>query len=578
MNLSLALVSIVGLFSSSASGHAHAPGGADKFHATKDFIGNTMWIFGSDGIYVYSPDGKALKNRINAEGICGPKEEYKGPSYHYCRFHDIVSDGKKYVWAAVNRGKPSIDVFDIDTSAVVGSFDTCLNPRSLEYHSLREEVWVRCSEAAVGMESNLDVFSAVNPSGDTQTDILLDARMLTAGVSSHGSTIIDNTLGDVGYITDDNLNKLFKMDLSQKTLINELELFPNSNGLEDAVYSTANKHIYMRSKNCCSCGFTGADLASCGGSPSKPKNGTMMTPATGNHAGQEVEGTCRCSGATGIDTVGVIEYDTVTDTVVANHLMAEGFGGDPFVSPDGKYIVMLGRNAGKTIRILRTQEQGLASSVMIDLELGFKTEGYEGKSVAKWFSFVYRNGKTCVVFPSGTEHKVAIVEIPEVGRMTNENAKIDYVTLTTAEFDNTAPHGMYRRVMWAEDTDYVWVSSNNPSKLFVVDVMKKEVVNEIEGFKVSSMLSVQNYERARQIDLQKQMITDMQDISKPSNTTQIAAIVIGCCALVAALANIAYMAKMKKVFLASQQTMSLMQNGNPVDIEGASDTGLGSVQ
>eukprot|EP00957_Ditylum_brightwellii_P120592 9199493-Ditylum_brightwellii.AAC.1 len=29
---------------------------ADKFHATKDYIGNTMWVFGADGIFVYSPD------------------------------------------------------------------------------------------------------------------------------------------------------------------------------------------------------------------------------------------------------------------------------------------------------------------------------------------------------------------------------------------------------------------------------------------------------------------------------------------------------------------------------------------
>lgn len=42
-----------------------------------------------------------------------------------------------------------------------------------------------------------------------------------------------------------------------------------------------------------------------------------------------------CEAKTGIDTVGVYEYDTVTDSVVTTHVMKEGFGGDPYPSPDG---------------------------------------------------------------------------------------------------------------------------------------------------------------------------------------------------------------------------------------------------
>jgi len=37
----------------------------------------------------------------------------------------------------------------------------------------------------------------------------------------------------------------------------------------------------------------------------------------------------------GIDTIGVYEFDTASEKVVTNHVMAEGFGGDPYVSPDG---------------------------------------------------------------------------------------------------------------------------------------------------------------------------------------------------------------------------------------------------
>ena len=241
------------------------PAIADKFHATKDYIGNTMWVFGSDGIFIYSPDGASLKLRIDSEGICGPKEDYSGPSYHYCRFHDIVSDGKKYIWAAVNRGKPMIDLFDIDTGFVVGSFDTCNGPQSIEYHPLRDEVWVRCSDVVedVGETTNLDVFSASSPSGDVKTDILLQERALEEGISSEGFTVIDNSLGDVGYLTDNALNHLFKMDLSQKNIVAKIEEFPDAAGLDVAVYSPVNKHIFIRAEVCCTCGFEGAQLEQC---------------------------------------------------------------------------------------------------------------------------------------------------------------------------------------------------------------------------------------------------------------------------------------------------------------------------
>ena len=239
----------------------------DKFHATKDFIGNTVWAFGSDGIFIYSPDGEELKSTIETEGICGPKEDFQGKPWEYCSFQDVVSDGKKYVWAAVRRSKPMIDVFDIDTGYIIGAFETCNGPQDVEYHSLRDEVWVRCADAQedVGETTNLDVFSASNPSGEVQADILLTERALEQGISSHGSSVIHDTLGDIGYLTDDSIPKLFKLDLSSKTIIGTIESeFPNAYGLDTAVYSPANKHIYIVSKICCSCGFEGAQLETCG--------------------------------------------------------------------------------------------------------------------------------------------------------------------------------------------------------------------------------------------------------------------------------------------------------------------------
>ena len=41
--------------------------------------------------------------------------------------------------------------------------------------------------------------------------------------------------------------------------------------------------------------------------------------------------------------------------------MPEGVGGDPFPSPDGRYIVLVGRNGGEKLRILRTGANGALS-------------------------------------------------------------------------------------------------------------------------------------------------------------------------------------------------------------------------
>ena len=240
-----------------------------------------MWLFGENGVQAYSPDGKELKNSISSENLCDKKEDHVGPSYMYCRFFDIVSDGKKYVWAAINRHEPRINVFDIDTASLVGSFTTCEDPNSLEYHSLRDEVWVRCNDiedANSTLATHLDVFSASSPSVDLQTNILTKDRALSEGLSSNGYSVVDYTLGDIGYLTDSDLPHLFKVDLSSKAIIETIEMGdPKPHGLYEAIYSPMNKHIFVRAHVCCSCGFDGADMESCG-----TKTPTDVTLTTGN--------------------------------------------------------------------------------------------------------------------------------------------------------------------------------------------------------------------------------------------------------------------------------------------------------
>ena len=74
--------------------------------------------------------------------------------------------------------------------------------------------------------------------------------------------------------------------------------------------------------------------------------------------------------------------------------------------------------------------------------VGFHPTGYETKSIGKDLSFVERYGKTLFVMPSGTEHKVAIVDF------TDSKFETTYVTISDKEFVNGAPYGRYRRIEW----------------------------------------------------------------------------------------------------------------------------------
>lgn len=253
----------------------------DQYHLSKDpSIGHTMWLLDSSGVSIFTPDGKERKRFTPPEDICHdePPPPPGGGYNPFCRFYDAVSDGKKYVWAAVSRGLAKIAIFDIDTGAMVGAFETCKTPGALEYHPLRDEVWVRCYDLDEDSKepTNIDVFSASTPSVNIQTDILLKNRTHHEDLSSRGVSIVDDSLGDVGYVTDRDLPYLFKLDLSDKTIVDKFE-FPDVHGLYEASYSPVNKHVFVRPQLCCTCGFEGADLgASCGRGP-----GDNVTVTTG---------------------------------------------------------------------------------------------------------------------------------------------------------------------------------------------------------------------------------------------------------------------------------------------------------
>ena len=256
----------------------------DQFHYSRPGMidGPSLWHFGGGGLNIFSPDGSETLKATAPEEICHNVTGYRGGAMELsCSFYDVVSDGKKYVWAATSRDDSTISVFDIDTGSIVGRHQGCESPHDLEFHPLRDEIWLRCEDTDVNSTdiTHLDVLSASNPSGAVQTNILVGDRALEEGLSSSGYTVIHPDLGDVGYITDDSNPKLFQVDLSTKDITDAVELEPKVHGLYEAAFSPVNKHIYVRALVCCSCGTVGSDLESCGRSPGYP-----VSPTTGNMA------------------------------------------------------------------------------------------------------------------------------------------------------------------------------------------------------------------------------------------------------------------------------------------------------
>lgn len=244
-------------------------------------MGNSMWLFSSDGVLLYSPDGSEERARVPSEQVCEDMDTYTGPSYRYCSFNDVVFDRKKYVWASTSRDDATITVFDINTGALVGRFESCSDPHDLEFHPLRDEVWVRCTDVDGNSTdpTHLDVFAASSLSGDIQTNILMGERALQEGLSSSGYSVIHPGLGDIGYLTDDSNPKLFKIDLSTKDVIDTIDLLPAAHGLYEVAFSPINNHIFVRALMCCSCGTANSDKESCGRSLGYP-----VSPITGKSA------------------------------------------------------------------------------------------------------------------------------------------------------------------------------------------------------------------------------------------------------------------------------------------------------
>jgi hypothetical protein len=227
---------------------------------TEQHLPEAVWTFSDKGVTIFTADGETeLMTHSNATLGCGES----------CFYFNVATDGRKYVWGnALHSALHRIDVFSLHTGEYLGGVATCSTPLDMDFIPNREELWIRCAgdelnenttETATG---HLSVIHT-NSLGAVSEDIrLTDER-------SYGYAVFHSSLGNYGYATDNTQNKLWKVDLAYREVVGNFTL-DQAHSSYDATYSVKNKHIFLRSRVCCTCGFEGADAATCGRGPGFP--------------------------------------------------------------------------------------------------------------------------------------------------------------------------------------------------------------------------------------------------------------------------------------------------------------------
>lgn len=537
MKISLPTISLFTLL----SGHASAMGNADKFYHERPSIGPSMWLFGTEGVYIYSIDGKEQIKHLKNTDICETVVGRSGKESQDCAFKTAVSDGHKYVWASNTQGSGRVDVFDIDTADFVASNPVCSMPWDLDYHPSREEIWLHCwsPKEEEGDTGHIDVIS-VNA-------ISSDAKQVTMGddinLTGHGTVIVDSTLGPVGYGSVLSSPVLYKIDLDTKTVMHNVTM-PDVSGLFRMQYSPKNSHLYIRAYICCTCGLDGSDTGEECRNPEKP---SLVDITTGPNKGQKgVPGSCghTCEG-TPADTIGLYEYDTVTDTIVGTINAPDGLSGEPFAAPDGSFIAVLGNDGGDVVRILEPTSNGKASKIVADIQLGFST--LLGEVGISNVEVIKDSTHNMAIFTSTLANFIVLMDL--------SNYSIHKVELTTAD-DPTSNHGRgaKRSIAWAVGSNYVWVDANALSQQYVIeldsggDITKAKVVKTLDELPSRTMLYVENY-MASNIDSLPATLSAKSSGTKSETTVDnnigIAALVIGCVGSVLGLFSLILIMKNK---------------------------------
>jgi len=264
---------------------------------------------------------------------------------------------------------------------------------------------------------------------------------------------------------------LFKFDLNAKSILTVIEV-PKAIGVTHMEYSPANKHLFLRSYVCCSCGFERADLGT-----SCPDNIQKMnvTVSTGPNLSDGVPGVCGepCEGSPA-DTLGVYEYDTVSGKFLITHVDTAERAADPYVDPSGQFVILIPNDGDVTLSILGTRENGEVSSLLANtIQTGFPTD--KEKKAIYDVCFVQSEYFDVVVFTSNLSEYVVITNLYKLrqGIQQVDSTKI-YLSSMGDEFQ---PGESKRSCAWAFGAN-VWISTPDTGDIHIIDLNEEKVTKQ----------------------------------------------------------------------------------------------------
>jgi hypothetical protein len=247
-----------------------------------------------------------------------------------------------------------------------------------------------------------------------------------------------------------------------------------------------------------------------------------------------------CSGSEA-DVLGVVEFDTQTNSIVGNHFSKNGFGARARMSPNGDLVFLLEDDPlDNNMRILRAGKNGKPSTVAYDIPLGFN-------HTMRDFLLIEDDDRKIVIMASNEQNVLHMANLNEV------NPKVH--SFTFKEGENT---GDRRQLEWAEGTDYAWISGRANDAVamhetYVIEIPGNnlegtKVVKTLKGVSASKMKYVINVEREQlrqEFFGAAQSSSAARDGEAPSSdsdggksTIAIIALIVGGAALLVGIANL----------------------------------------
>lgn len=178
------------------------------------------------------------------------------------------------------------------------------------------------------------------------------------------------------------------------------------------------------------------------------------------------------------DTVGLLEFDTVTNKVVATHYWPEFGSGDPYSSPDGEFITMSAPKNDR-VKILRVGKNGEPSddNAAFDVFTGF-SEGAHRDTL-----WVRNDQYDLALFGSNDENYLVVAEVRPFRTGQGGSVSAPETITLSDKTESTAVSGRWgsRSMAWADGTDYVMTCAQAGQELYLVNLRTMQVDKTISN-------------------------------------------------------------------------------------------------